>query len=167
MFLEIKSKHKVLEFLNAYLDFIENRPILKFAISGMNALCCLMLAGNLVKWFSIGFEPNEIFMAIFCFMWIFFRRKINLAIIKRTGKHEDNEKTVHITNKYISYSNEERVRWSHLKKIYKNDLGFIIPMLGLKNAGKFIWLPYECINKDEQKTWLNLLDELKISIKSI
>jgi len=84
----------------------------------------------------------------------------------------DLELNVQMTQQQIHlFTNQDhssiKLPWNKVRFIAKNNRGYILPLTGLTNAGKFIWLPLKKLEEDNQEEgFLTLVQKFNIKIKN-
>lgn len=155
------------------LDFMANRPAVAALFKAMQVLCILLCIMFVVMYFNNNIKLEDISALIGAVGWILFYKRINHWIVKKTlqlRKFSDCKCLCKIDDKSIMYqvhtNTPQHVTWKSLKFVLQNNNGYIIPLTGIKNAGKFIWLPKRSLDGNEQSL-LDLFAKYKLKIKNI
>ena len=141
----------------------------------MKAACLLYFAAFAVKLYVKGAQTQDYISAVIAFFWLVYFRKINFWMIKhrlQSKKFNSPKNIVKIDHKSIlcqlQANQPMHIEWKKLKYILRNKDGYIIPLTGISNAGKFMWLPYRCFaNNNIEEEFLNIVSKCKLKIKNI
>jgi len=118
-------------------------------------------------------RPQDIVSVIAAIIWLLYYKPINRWIIGSILKRRQFPEltyNVRIDDKSIFYKQDNNqpnhIEWKKLKFVLKDQFGYIIPLTGLTNAGKYIWLPLRSMQASEQE-FLNLLQKFKLKVKQL
>jgi hypothetical protein len=113
-------------------------------------------------------------VAISAVAWLFFRRKLNYFILCRSltkKKIQEYISTIKFSKHKIwaeINNSVSEIFWSKISYIYKNKDGYILPLPGISNGGRFVWLPLRSFNSQaEENTFLDIVKDHKLKIKNI
>jgi hypothetical protein len=171
----VEYQPNVNEMTKATLDFLECRPLIKTMTLLMKICCFIMGVAYILKATANILNLHDMLVILFVLTWLFGQRSINNFILKRNLTRKKIHQT---TNKFYLHQHkilwqtttdnkQTEQRWKQIKYIYQNKDGYIIPAIGAKNAGKFIWLPKRGFNNlRAENDFLDLLKQLGIIIKN-
>lgn len=173
--LEIEYTATAEETATATYDFLTQRPILKVLFLFMKISCIIICIVFMISLYYKFIRPQDILAFITALVWLFYYKKINNWIIKnilKNRKFTDAKCLFKIDDKSIlyKYNNAEpqHIEWKKLKYILQNKHGYIIPLTGITNAGKFLWLPMRSLdNLNAKQDFLNLVNKFDLRIKTI
>jgi hypothetical protein len=165
---------KISETINATLDFISKRPLVKVFLTLTKFCCFLMCIACLLKVIFNALSIYDILVFLFVLTWLFGHRYINYFFLRKILTKNKIDKF-----HYILYINQDKLwginkynnitiqqPWKQIKYIYKNNDGYIIPEIGAINAGRFTWLPKRGFtNVEAEEKFLNILHQRHIAIK--
>jgi hypothetical protein len=157
------------------LDFLANRPFFNILFFVMRYSCILLCFGFAITIYQHNTRPEDIAAFITACVWLFFYKSINRKIIKLTlrgRKFSDMHRNIKFDEKSIFCRGAMLlpidIEWKKLRYVLKNKDGYIIPLTGIMNAGKFFWLPTRAFNDPQQEqTFLELLQKFKLKIKEV
>ena len=162
------------EMATATLDFLENRPILKFSLFNMKMICCMTIGIYLITVYHGNISWLNSSITIGAIAWLFFRRKLNYFILHksltRKKVHEYVNNIEIYKHKIFTKINNSvtELGWSKISFVYQSKNGYMIPLPGISNSGKFIWLPLRSFtNTHEENTFLDIVKNYKLKIKLI
>ena len=153
--MEIKYTATAQETANATFDFLINRPVIAGLLSFMKIACTVMCFGFLINAYQRSLRKEDFIALAIGLIWIFFYKKFNRFIIKMNLKQRKFftiDYKIKIDEQSIlaeQGSNIKHIEWKKLSYILKNHNGYIIPLTGMSNVGKFLWLPINSLQ--EQK----------------
>lgn len=162
------------EAADATFDFLTNRPIIASIFSFMKIACTLMCLGFLINAYHKTLRKEDFVALLVALGWIFFYKKINRLVIKLNFKHRkfttidykikiDEQSILAQQGQNIQY-----IEWHKIRYILKNRHGYIIPLTGISNAGKFLWLPISSLQQESgEDTFLSIVNKFKLQIKKI
>jgi hypothetical protein len=161
------------ETASATLDFLSNRPIIAIMFSFMKISCLMLCAAFAIALYKKQIQTKDIMTLISAIGWLLFYKRINRGIIKSGLKHRKfasasysykiDEKSIYCQ---INSCVNQHIEWKKIRYILRNNNGYIIPMTGIANAGKFIWLPFSSLKQDDaEQQFLNLAQKFKLKIK--
>lgn len=173
--LEIKYNFELEETTQVTLDFLENRPILKVLILLMKIACFLVFIGFAFQFMFGQITIFNVLVVLFALIWIVYRREINYFLLKKSlQKNKINEGNIeiHILKHKLWWRGktilQDEQPWKKVKKIYKNNKGFIVPLVGISSGAKFIWLPNKGFEKeDDLQEFLKLIEDKNIKITEL
>lgn len=170
--IELEYEASIKESAQATLDFLLNRPLFKFLYSTMKGCCLILCAAFAICLYSGSIRIQDMIAAFFALAWILFYKQFNHWLIKSALKLKNNSQqkcSCKIDDKSILFktnNNISHIEWKKLKFVLKSAAGYIIPLTGLNNGGRFIWLPKRCIENHEQD-FLNLLSKYNLKLNQI
>ncbi len=173
--IEIEYTTSANETSKATLDFMSNRPMMSLLFKSMQILCIGLCAGYAISLYTHTARKEDATAVIFALLWIIFYKRFNRWIINHTiklRKFSEVKCAFKIDDKSIYYqlhTNQPlHVEWKKLKYVFKNGDGYIIPLTGVINAGRFLWLPKRSFKAaPEELTFLDLCQKFKLELKSI
>ncbi len=155
------------------LQFLTNRPIVASMFMSMKIICYMLFLAFAMTAYNNALRPQDTISVIAAVIWLIYYKPINRWIISsilKRRKFPQLTYNVRIDDKSIFYKQDNNqanhIEWNKLKFVIKDQAGYIIPLTGLKNAGKFIWLPLRSLQASEQE-FLNLLQKFKLKIKQL
>ena len=156
------------------LEFLENKIGIKLIVFIMNIVTVIIGALAMLIMYVHGIQYNTLIFSVFSVCWLMFRkdaqkfvikRKMSQAILQNSNPWEYDINSKCIKGKVLSY--ELSIKWKDVRKILfleKLD-GYLIPLTGLKNAGKFIWLPLSGFNNmHDIEEFSKLIPEKRLKI---
>lgn len=173
--LEIEYTTTNQEAADATLDFMSNRPMVAFIFKFMRTACIVLCVIFAFLWYKKAIRPQDYIALITATAWLFFYKKINRRIISKTiglRKLGDIKCICKIDDRSILYKVHNfaplYIEWKKLRFVLKNKDGYIIPLTGLTNAGRFIWLPQRVWqNHDMEQQFLNLVQKFKLKVRTV
>lgn len=162
---------EVNEMTNATLSFIESRPVMKLILWGMKIACLAMLAGFLIKAYTQTLTSLDLGTTLFAMAWLCFRRKINAFFLKKNlsmRKAEQFHKEYHLSPYKIWWKENatpQQLLWQEVPCVLAQRDGYMIPLTGMAQSGRFLWLPKRGF-KDESG-FLELLKKKSVKLKKI
>ncbi|HSX20651.1 MAG TPA: hypothetical protein VLG38_05990 [Gammaproteobacteria bacterium] len=173
--LEIEYTASPAETAQATLDFMSNRPVVAILFGFMRVACILLLVGFCITLLNKATRVQDVVSVFFALLWLMYYKKINRWVIQRSLKLRqtaDLKCMYKIDEKSILYrihnSAPHHIEWKKLKYVLKNKSGYIIPLTGVSNAGKFLWLPQRSLsNNDAESKLLSLITKFKLKIKEL
>ncbi len=159
----------------ATLDFLSNRPLMSFMFKFMQVMCFLLCAGFAITVYNKSARPQDWATAVTACLWLLFYKPINRWVIRSGLKYRsfgNNKCVVRMDDKSvfckINTANPQHVEWKKLKYVIKNKEGYIVPLTGMANAGKFLWLPMRCFTSPElEQQFLQLAQKFKLQLKFV
>ncbi len=155
------------------LQFLTNRPLIASMFSSIKIISLAFLFMFIVTAYNNALRLQDIISAIIAIVWLLYYKPINRWIISTALKSKKLPKftfNVRIDDKSIFYkqdNNQPRnIEWKKLKFVLKDQNGYIIPLTGLTNSGKYIWIPLRSLQASEQEL-LKLLNKFKIKVKHL
>lgn len=155
------------------LQFLTNRPIVASMFTSMKIICLMLFMGFAITAYNNALRPQDIISAASAIIWLLYYKAINrwiISTILKRRKFPELTYNVRIDDKNIFYKQNNNqpnhIQWNKLKFVLKDKSGYIIPLTGLTNAGKYIWLPLRSLQASEQE-FLNLLQKFKLKIKQL
>lgn len=155
------------------LQFLTNRPVVASMFVSMKIICFMLFIAFGITAYNHALRPQDIISVISAIIWLLYYKSINRWIISsilKRRKFPELTYNVRIDDKSIFYkqndSQPRHIEWNKLKFVLKDKSGYIIPLTGLTNAGKYIWLPLRSLQASEQEL-LNLLNKFKLKIKQV
>lgn len=160
------------EMVNATLDFIENRPLLKLMLFVMKLSCFLVLVGFMLKCISRTAVVEDFTVVLFALMWIMYRKRFNRYLLRRRLKNQPSQAhKFQVSERRIwwQYAKQQpdQTLWNNIRLVYQNKLGYMIPLSGLQNAAKFLWLPKRSFKKDEEQAFVEIVQKRKLKLKQV
>lgn len=162
------------EMATATLDFLCNRPVMKFLILFMKGCCLLLLLGFALTIKGHSTKPMDYAAAATAVLWLIFNRQVHEYIIRQSMKGRrfaSSNVEYKFDHKQIAYptanGRSDSIDWSKLSLVFKNKDGFIIPLTGLRNAGQFIWLPHRALNSETQAKLLDIIQQAKLKVRNL
>lgn len=173
--LEIRFHTSAKEAATATIDFMSNRPIVAIMFYVMTALCIMLCFVFAITVYNHAARSADVVAVIGAVGWILFYKKINRFFIERLlllRKFAEFECLYKIDAKSILYKlhtqEASHIEWKKLKLVLKNKDGYIIPLTGLANAGKFLWLPLHSLQAAGiEQELLDLFTKFKLKLKTI
>jgi hypothetical protein len=163
------------ETVNATLDFLSNRPFVAIMFKVMQLSCIALCIAFAAAVYNKAAKPQDLATVIFALGWIFFYKHVNRWIIKgglKRRKFETAKQQFKIDEKSIfcrwHINTPINIEWKKIKFLLKNKDGYIVPLTGFANAGKFLWLPsrgFESVNSEQ--SFLELVNKFNLKIKNI
>ena len=173
----INFEYKVIpqETSQATLDFLTNRPFLSAMFFMMKVSCIILCIMFAFAAYNKSARTQDLAVVIMAIGWLLFYKPINRYLIKSSLKAasvNDTTNTCKIDDKSIYCNLANRyplnIEWKRLKYLLKNKDGYIVPLTGLGNGGKFIWLPYRAFKPQGlEQEFLSLAGQFKLKIKKI
>jgi len=155
------------------LQFLTNRPIVASMFTSMKIICCMLFIAFAMTAYNNALKPQDIVSVIAAIIWLLYYKPINRWIISSLLKRRQFPQltyNVRIDDKSILYKQDnnqpKHIEWKKLKFVLKDKTGYIIPLTGFANAGKYIWLPLRSLETSEQEL-LGLLQKFKLKIKQL
>lgn len=163
------------ESANATLDFLINRPVMALIFKFMKYSCILLCIGFAITLYNKQARVQDFVSVMFAVLWIIFYRPVNRWVIKGSlGKHKfpNAKQLIKIDQKSILNKNPagqpQHIDWKNVKFILQNKDGYIVPLTGFSNAGKFLWLPFRGFTEaNMQEEFISLVNNLKLKIKKV
>ena len=160
------------EMAQATSDFLLDRPIVKISYRLMQFCCIFICCGIIIKFYFAKLILNDYMFFIFASSWLLFGRKINLHLVAFLYKKRKSTTTytctVTETNVTVKIGNTSiQQPWKQVKKILKNQFGFIVPIIGYNNGGKFIWLPFRVMTKNQLDSLHSFFSKQNIQLKTL
>lgn len=157
------------------LIFLANRPLVSMLFFMMKITCILLLIGFTFTVYAKAVRPQDIVSAIMALVWLFCYKAINRWVIKsalKARRFTDVKYNIKIDDKSIicRFANDslQYIEWKKLKYVLDTQDGYVIPLTGFSNAGKFLWLPIRAfINPIMQQDFLQLVANAKLKIKKV
>lgn len=159
----------------AALDFMTNRPILAAMFKFMQYACIILCIVFVASLITSALRPQDYIAMICAILWLFFYKHINRAIIRMAlnrRKFADMHCICKFDEKSILFSmrdfTPQHIEWKKIRFILKNKSGYIIPLTGLANAGRFMWLPLRSMQKPgDEQAFLGFIEQFKIKIRNL
>jgi hypothetical protein len=163
------------ETAKATFDFLANRPFISLLFFFMKTSCFIICIGFVIAVYNKSVRIQDVVSALFALIWIsafkeFNRWMINKRLKNKAFGNAKNEFKIDHKSIFCRFqaSNPQNIEWKKLKYILQNKDGYIIPLTGMSNAGKFMWLPFRCFeNKSIEQDFLELVKNFKLKIKKI
>lgn len=157
------------------LDFLSNRPFVSAMFKFMQISCMFLCLGFAINVYNHAVQPKDYMALSTAVIWLLFYKKINRWLIKNNLKHRKfnqldyvykiDEQSIFCT---VNNKVPHHITWKKLKYILQTKDGYILPMTGFTNAGKFLWLPFQSLeNNNAEETFLNLVKKFKLKVKNI
>jgi len=181
----MKYQFNVDEMVEVTLCFLESRPFLKWMIIFMKMACLLMLFSFTIKLLSRSISVYDGMVGLFALSWLLYRRQVNAFFLKkRLNQQKINEGslTIHVLKHKIAwrgnFMSQGEQRFKIMRFVYQiqnkktekgqTQNGFIIPLMGLAQSAKFIWLPTRAFKTEQDQTdFLSILEKNNITMKAI
>jgi hypothetical protein len=155
------------------LQFLTNRPIVASMFTSMKIICFMLFIAFAMTAYNNAIRPQDTLSVFAAIIWLRYYKSINrwiISTILKRRKFPQLTYNVRIDDKSILYKQDNNqpnhVEWKKLKFVLKDSAGYIIPLTGMSNAGKYIWLPLRSLQASEQE-FLNLLHKFKLKIKQL
>lgn len=162
------------EFAQATFDFLQNRPFMRFILFFMKLSCLLLCFGFAISLYYDAVRPQDYAIVLTALIWLCFYKNINQWVVKRSLKNRSMHNLPHDMNIdkqrifYKANNNSSHLEWKKIRFVLKNSQGYIVPLSGLTNAGKFLWLPLRGFSDPTaEQQFVQTLQELKLKIKKI
>lgn len=173
--LELEYTTTADEAADATTAFLTNRPLLNIMLIVLRVACFVLCFVFTVALYNKAARPQDYVMAATAAIWILYHKKINRWVVTSSLKRRKlgNIKcTMKIDEKSIFYRLQDytpmHIEWKKLRFILKNKKGYIIPLTGLANAGRFMWLPLQGLKQhDAEQQFLDLVTRYKLKIKTV
>lgn len=157
------------------LLFLSNRPLVALLFSVMKFTCILLCLGFAYTAYHKALRPQDVVSVITAIIWLFYYKTINRWVIKSTlkaRKFNDVTYQLKIDDQSIlcrfKGDNLQYIEWKKLKYILNTKDGYIIPLTGMFNAGKFLWLPLRAFSTPAmQQEFLDLVSKFKLKTKTL
>ncbi len=161
------------ESAQATIDFMSNRPIGALMFRFMQSMCILLCVGYGLMLYSHSTRLEDTLAVIAALAWLLAYKHINRWIVVQSlkiRKFSNVSCICKIDEKSILYQLQANqplhIEWKKLKFVLKNKNGYIIPLTGASNAGKFMWLPLRSLHSYEPEL-LDLIAKFKLKIKKV
>lgn len=173
--LELEFTTTADEVADATTVFLTKRPLLNLMLILLRVSCFVLCFAFAIAVVNKAARPQDYVMALTAATWIFYHNKINRWVVMSSLKRRNLENikcNMKIDEKSILYRLQnytpQYIEWKKLRFIIKNKSGYIIPLTGLANAGRFMWIPLHGLNRtgDEQQ-FLDLISRHKLKIKTV
>lgn len=158
------------------LEFFETRPQIRILILCVNFFTLLM-ASLIILILQVNHEiaSSSIIFLIATYVWLTHRRTIQRLLMKYRFKksiNKHNKEWFFDFNKFkikaVINNLKLDITWKSLRSVFyiKSLSGYMIPLTGMKNAGRFVWLP-ESGFEDETalQNFIKFLSDNKIKVK--
>lgn len=163
------------ESANATLDFITNRPVMRFVFKFMQYSCIVLCIGFAISMYHKQARVQDFVAVLFAVIWLLFYKPINRWVVRgslKAQKFSNASCTYKIDKKSIfckiANAQPRHIDWKNVKFVLQNKDGFIVPLTGIANAGKFIWLPNRgFVQENMREEFINLIQELKLKLKRV
>lgn len=163
------------ETANSTMNFLANRPFMNVMFLVMRYSCIILCFGFAITLYQGNTRPEDIAAVIMAIGWLVFYKKINrrvIATVLKGRKFETMTRTIKFDNKSIMCRGAMNmpidIAWKKLRFVLKSNDGYIIPLTGLVNAGKFFWIPLRAFTQeDQEQQFLDILQKFKIKIKDV
>ena len=169
--MEIKCEVEKDSYVEAMISFLMSRPIIYVSYFVFRAMCfiyfsvgCYLLSANLLSgWHTVTFT--------FATLWLFFSKSLLknfISNIVNTKSRDYNVRYV-LGDRFIDYfppgKVSERIFVDNLRYVIKKKDGYVIPLPGMNNAGRFIFLPIKSLTKPLMENVHNLFLMNKVKVK--
>jgi hypothetical protein len=156
----------------ATLDFFLNRPMMRIMLHFMRVACVLLCVIFAMFWHAGQTRPKDYVFASTALIWLLYYKQLNKKLINATIKRQNVSKLPHnfnVDNQRIYCQDQNsQIEWKKIKFILKNVNGYIIPLTGFTNAGKFLWFPnHGFANQASEQNFVELMHKLSKKIKTI
>lgn len=163
------------ESANATLDFLINRPLMSLIFKVMKYSCIILCIGFAMVLYTKQARVQDFVSVLFAAIWLIFYKPINRWVIKGSlnkRKFASDTHTIKIDEKSIfskrSTGEPQNITWKNVKFILQNQDGYIVPLTGFNNAGKFLWLPFRGFTQASmQDDFVSLAGKLRLKIKKV
>lgn len=162
------------EFAKATADFLLQRPMLKILLALSRVACIIILLGFSLLAYAHAVTLHSLIYAIMAVGWLILYKQINYQTIRLVTNFRDISKIPYefnIDKKRIFYKNTSastQVEWKTIKFIIDTYAGYIIPLSGIHNSGRFLWLPKRAFaDRGQEQEFLQLMTNLKKPLKKI
>jgi hypothetical protein len=160
------------ETADSTLNFLLNRPLMNVMFLIMRYSCIFLCFGFLITLYQRNTRVEDVVAVITACAWLFFYKSINRKVIKSTlkaRKFTSLQRTIKFDDKSIACLGPKMlpidIQWKKLKFVLKTKQGYIIPLTGLINAGKFIWLPFHAFKDQQEQQFLQYLQQFNLKLK--
>lgn len=171
--IELQYTTSAQENAKATLDFMSNRPVVAFSFKFMRVTCLLLCCIFAITWYNKSLRPQDYTAVLFAIVWFFYYKNINRWVIGRMlklRKFNDMQCLYKIDDKSILYKLQnfqpQNIEWKKLKHVLRNNEGYIIPLTGFVNAGRFLWLPLRSLQNQEPE-FLELINKFKLKLRRV
>lgn len=161
-----------IEFAEATAKFLLQRPILRLLMSITRLTSMMMIIGFALCVYADAVTPKNIITTLMAFVWLFFYKQINTIVVKKTISGRDLSRIPYSfkidKNRIMckTQSSSSQVDWRNIKYVLSTYAGYIIPLTGIGNAGRFLWLPKRAFSDNSQEQeFIKLLEKVKKPIK--
>lgn len=161
-----------LEFAEATAKFLLQRPTLRLLMSITRGASLLVIVGFALCFYADAVTAKNIISTSMAVIWLFFYKKINTAVVKKViisrdlGKIPNNFKIDKNRILCKTQTTSSQIDWRNIKYVLSTYAGYIIPLTGIANAGRFLWLPKRAFTDNAQEQeFIKLLDKVKKPIK--
>jgi hypothetical protein len=140
-------------------DFLNKRPIMRvLRILMLGAAVLLNISLILKIYWQAPISLRDILSCLLAIGWVMFYKHIHKYIIafKLRRSPTNLQLNLEISSQQINFfstqnASPSKLFWQRIKLIYKTKEGYIVPLTGLSNAGKFLWLPLTSLAQQEQQ----------------
>jgi hypothetical protein len=173
--LNVKYHLNIEEMAQATYDFVTQRPLIRL-MQILMSLGAILLCGAFLGriYLRLPTSLTDLIAVLFSLCWLLFYKTLHKKLILHSmRKHAkpDLELELQITNHQIHLLNNQnyssiKLPWKKLRFVSQNKFGYIFPLTGLNNAGKFIWLPLNSLQSHQHEDLKQLFAKFNIKIKS-
>lgn len=170
--LEIEYLTNPDESAQATIDFFKSRPLMAMLVWCMQAFCIIYVLAFAIGAIYRTLRLQDYMVGGLVLAWFFAYEHLSRWIIKRKllVKQMTHLKCLlKMDSKSILYQIQgytpQYIELKKIRYILRTARGYIIPLTGLQNAGKFMWVPNRSLPTNGQFT--ALLDQFQVSIKTI
>lgn len=160
------------EIAQATLSFLEHRPGLRFILGAMKFVCCFMIVTFVFKCLYHNASFVDLAITLFALAWLFYRKKINRFLLKRSYKAQKLDQVsrqYQISKTKIWWKENNHVpqelRWQQVPYILEHTMGYLIPLTGMQNSGRFLWFPLRGFEQLEE--FQRIIKEKEIKLKKL
>lgn len=155
------------------LQFLANRPIMASMFYLMKIICFGLFIVFGITAYNKALRPQDIMAVLTAIVWLLYYKPINrwiIGSILKRRKFPQLTFNVRMDDKSIFYKQNnnqpQHIQWKKLKFVLKDQNGYIIPLTGVSNAGRYIWIPLRSLQASEPE-FLKLLNKFKLKVKHL
>lgn len=161
-----------MEIVQATLDFFVNRPMMRMLLRFMKAACLLLCIVFAIFLYTGNPQPKDYIFVAASIIWLFYYKRINRELIGMILKRRNLQGIPHNFNidkqRIFCRDQQTQIEWKRVKFVLKNAHGYIVPLTGFANAGKFLWLPKRGFaNEQDEQGFVSILHSLSKKLKAI
>lgn len=160
------------ESAQAAIDFFKSRPLMAMLVRGMQACCIIYVIAFAMSAMHRTLRVPDCMVGGLVVAWFFYYEHLSRWIIKRgllVQQLAQVKCLLRMDAKSILCQLQgfkpQHIEIKKIKFVLRNSRGYIIPLTGMQNAGKFMWLPERSLPKDGQ--FVALLSQFQVPIKTL